>query len=494
MPADLSRRKLLQAVAAGAVVLGFDPISRSWVTEAHAGGRGPKPPKGPPSPLDRIPRLDGELVVEASALAEAADDFGHLISRTPLAVLRPGSVKDISRIIQFAGAHGLKVAARGQGHSTYGQPQVSGGIVVDMRVFDSIHAIGPGGAEVGAGVVWSDLIRAGIEAGVSVPVTTDYIELTIGGTLAIGGIGAQSPKQGLQVDNVLELEVVTGRGDVKRCSPRKDAHLFRSVLGGLGQFGIITRAKLRTVAAPSHARFYVLDYQQLETFTADQKRLILDGRFDGVQGSVVADGSGGWTFQLEATKFFNAHRPPDDVRLLAGLSYDAGGATITDLPYFDWVNRLAPLIEMLESLGAWGLPHPWFDMFVPASKVNAYMRGVLSELTLADTGNGPVLLRPTLTRHQTGTFAQLPDEPVVFLFDILRFAPPVPSEVQRLLAQNRDFYDRAKRLGGKHYPMCAIELTQRDWRDHFGRDWRDFQDAKRRYDPRNLLTPGQGIF
>src|SRR5215831_11634372 len=37
-----------------------------------------------------IPDLDGELVVDAASLAEAADDFEHIIRRAPVAVLRPG--------------------------------------------------------------------------------------------------------------------------------------------------------------------------------------------------------------------------------------------------------------------------------------------------------------------------------------------------------------------------------------------------------------------
>lgn len=42
----------------------------------------------------------------------------------------------------------------------------------------------------------------------------DFIELSIGGTLSLGGIGSQSFRFGPQVDNVLELQVVTGAGDL----------------------------------------------------------------------------------------------------------------------------------------------------------------------------------------------------------------------------------------------------------------------------------------
>ena len=41
---------------------------------------------------------------------------------------------------------------------------------------------------------------------------TDYLELSVGGTLAVGGVGATSIEPGVQSDHVLELEVVTGEG------------------------------------------------------------------------------------------------------------------------------------------------------------------------------------------------------------------------------------------------------------------------------------------
>jgi hypothetical protein len=43
---------------------------------------------------------------------------------------------------------------------------------------------------------------------------------------------------------------LTGRGEIVTCSPTKDAELFNAVLGGLGQFGIITRARILLQEAP----------------------------------------------------------------------------------------------------------------------------------------------------------------------------------------------------------------------------------------------------
>lgn len=42
----------------------------------------------------------------------------------------------------------------------------------------------------------------------------------------------------------------TGKGDLVTCSTEKNSELFYAVLGGLGQFGIITRARIALGPAP----------------------------------------------------------------------------------------------------------------------------------------------------------------------------------------------------------------------------------------------------
>lgn len=98
--------------------------------------------------------------------------------------------------------------------------------------------------------------------GKSPPTLTDYIDLSIGGTLSVGGIGGQVFAHGLQVDNVLELQVVTGKGKLVTCSPTHRKKLFNSVRAGLGQFGIIVRARVRLVDVPSTVRVYTAFYTE----------------------------------------------------------------------------------------------------------------------------------------------------------------------------------------------------------------------------------------
>jgi len=104
----LSRRTFLQVTvgASSAIIVGFDPRARSWIVEGQA----------QPKQLQKVPQLDGTLLFDDASLSAAATDWGKIVHRMPAAVLRPGSVQDIVRMVQYANQHALKIAMRGQGH------------------------------------------------------------------------------------------------------------------------------------------------------------------------------------------------------------------------------------------------------------------------------------------------------------------------------------------------------------------------------------------
>jgi cytokinin dehydrogenase len=477
MDSHLGRRAFLTGTAAAGVVA-FDPVGIGWVTAAEAAPG-----------AARVPGLDGELVVDEASLAEASDDYGHIVQRRPVAMLRPGSVRDIVVLVRYANAHGLRVAMRGQGHSTFGQAQVSGGVVIDSRTLATVHRVETDHALVDAGARWLDLVRASLARGLTPPVNTDYLGLSIGGTLSVGGIGGASSHFGLQVDNVLALEVVTGDGRLLRCSPTVRADLFHSVLGGLGQFAIIVRATVRLVPAETTARVYNLFYPDLESMTAAQRTALADRRFSYLEGQLLPAEGGGWQFMLEGVEYYTPPATPDDAALLAGLN--PASSQVSELPYFEWLNRVHALVEELKPLR---LPGPWINVFLPDEAVDAYVTEMLAELTPADAGS-VVLLYPVPRDLVTQPFVSLPDSAVVFLLAILRVVTSQDeADVRRLLAVNRALYDRARALGGTHYPVGAIPLTPADWRAHYGPDYPRFARAKRAYDPRHVLAPGQGIF
>ncbi|KAL5993519.1 Cytokinin dehydrogenase 3 [Asimina triloba] len=195
----------------------------------------------------------------------AALDFGRIVSSSPSAVMRPQSPKEISQLLSFlassphlSSSSAVTVAARGAGHSIHGQAQAPNGIVVEMDSLPPsirIHKKRDGEAgfsyaDVSGGTLWVELLKESFKVGLAPRSWTDYLSLSIGGTLSNGGISGQTFKYGPQISNILQLDVVTGKGELVTCSPNQSSELFYAVLGGLGQFGIITSARILLQDAP----------------------------------------------------------------------------------------------------------------------------------------------------------------------------------------------------------------------------------------------------
>lgn len=490
MSGEISRRTFLRGtLTAGAlVVVGFDTGRRSWVSAAELA-------RGHFALAESFPTFDGMLLLDDATRAAAADDFGHLIHRQPLAVLKPGSVSDIVSMIRFARRNNIQVAARGQGHSTQGQAQVEAGVVIDMSTLSAVHEINPTNALVDGGTRWLDLLQQTVPQGLTPPTLVDFLELSIGGTLSLGGIGSQAFRYGPQVDNVLELQVVTGEGELVTCSATQNADLFDAARAGLGQFGLVVRARVRLIAAPPSVRLYHALYGNLAAFLSDLESVIDDGRFDTVQGFALPDGAGGWLYQLEAGKYFAPGQEPDDNALLAGLAFTPGTQTAQDMSYFDYLNRLAPLVAFLRQIGVWAFPHPWVNLFVPAANAQTLIGETLAALTVDDVGQGPILIYPFNRQQFRTQFFRVPDARHFFIFSLLRNAvPPTPERAAQLVAANRTLFERAVALGGKRYPFDSVPVTRHDWQRHYQPLWGAFVSAKRHFDPDGILTPGQGIF
>ena len=317
----ISRRHLLSGGAALTVTT-FDPQGRTFYSRAAAADC-------PTGHID-LPGLRGTLSTDPSVRGAAAEDFGMIVSRNPRAVLRPGSVGDIARVLRFARQHRVKVAVRGISHSVFGQAQADCGIVIDSSSLNAIHAIDPSGAWVDAGVKWSELLNATLAQGLAPKVFTDYIQLTTGGVLSVGGIGGASNRHGFVSDNVSQIECVDGLGRRRVASSRRNRRLFDAVRGGLGQVAVVTKAKIDLEPAPGFARIYDLVYTDLSHYLADQRRVSNDDRFDFLEGQIIPDGAGGWNYLLQAGAWYTSPSAPDDAVLLSELRFS--DSTITDLP------------------------------------------------------------------------------------------------------------------------------------------------------------------
>jgi cytokinin dehydrogenase len=442
------------------------------------------------------PRLEGELRFDEAARRVASDDFGHIVHRTPTGVLLPASADDVAATIHWAAARGSAFAARGQGHSTFGRSQVEDGIVGALTRLRGIGTLERDQVVVGAGAKWSDVVAVTLAHGRTPPVLTEYLELSVGGTLVVGGVGPMTSTFGVQSDNVIQLEVVTGTGEKLTCSAEHNVDLFDAVRAGLGQAAVITSATLRLVPAPASVRRFLLFYADLERLLRDARLLCAEGRFDAMQGAILPSPSGGLAFRLDAAKHFDGQRP-DDAALLTGLSDDPTRREPTTLSYFDYLNRLAALEAALRANRQWSFPHPWLMTFVGDSQVESVVEAELRALDpVADLGElGQIALSPIRSSAISTPLLRKPSDELIYALNFVRItATDDAGEANRLVASNTAAYERIRAAGGTLYPVSALPLSQREWRDHLGPAFAGLEAAKRKFDPNHTLTPGYEIF
>ncbi len=486
MASMIDRRHVLAGLGAGLAAWAFDAGAGSWVSRAEAATRASLPP---------VPQLDGELLVEGDALAQAADDFGHIVRRYPLAVLRPRSVDDIQKIVIYANTNGLEVAVRGAGHSAFGQAQAKAGLVIDTSTLAEIHAIAADAVVVDAGVTWDEVVDRSFAIGRRPPALPESLDHTVGGVLAAGGVSRAAHRAGLAADNVLELDVVTGAGQRVTCSATQHADLFDAALGGFGQHAIIARATLRLVPASPRIRVYSVVYPQLPRLLAALTAMADEQRFDELRGTIVTAPDRKWLFVLEGAKHHGLADPPDDVAMLRGLSDDALGTSLAERRYLSWVRRAEITTGFVEAAKLGAVPHPRLDLLLPADAAEDILRDLLDGLSPDDLACLPVVLMALPARASgVRALAGMPASDRCFALTVPRFAAADPSNVESMLSANRAIFERARDLGAKRFGTGAIPFTQADWVDHFGGAYGSQVQRKATYDPRRVLAPGSGLW
>lgn len=444
---------------------------------------------------DLATRFGQALDTRPDTVREAAQDFGHIVSARPLAVLRARSAAEIQDVLEFAGPRGVPVSVRGGGHSMYGQGQAGGGIVLDLRAMNRVGPVADGQVTVQAGASWREVLAATLPCGRTPPVLTDYLGAGVGGVLSAGGLGGAGHRHGLVADQVLELEVVTGAGEHRVCSPGRDPELFHAVLAGLGQCAVIVTATLRLVPAPDRVRRYCLYYAGLTHYLADQRRIAEEQRFTYLEGQARPAGGHGWQYMIEAVAPYDGPCPPDDAALLDGLGHDRATLETEDLGYGEFALRVDTDEEVLRETGEWRYPHPWLNLLLPHDSAESVVRAVLADPGFRDLRDtGLVLLYPLLSDRLRAPLFRRPSGEVLYLFALLRTAPPgSPEAVAAMVAANRAAYERARSRGAVAYPVNALPMSDADWRNHYGSRRPAFAAAKRRFDPHLVLARGHGL-
>jgi FAD/FMN-containing dehydrogenase len=198
-------------------------------------------------------------------------DGGQIVYGLPDAVIHASCPKDVADTLRLAQTGRVPVTCRGGGLTTEGESVSAGGILLDVKGMNRLIECDGDTAWVEAGMTWYEVASALRPRGLDYTSAPLNLLSTVGGTLGVGGIDVNSPRHGCAADQAVELEVVTPTGEIVRVKEGDD--YLERVLLGYGQFGVITKARIRVRPyRPMTVRHFL--YSDIGVALGDMMRLV----------------------------------------------------------------------------------------------------------------------------------------------------------------------------------------------------------------------------
>ncbi|TVX77887.1 FAD-binding oxidoreductase [Corynebacterium sp. NML180780] len=148
--------------------------------------------------------------------------------------------------------------------------RVEPGAGLDVSGLGGVIAIDPVAktADVQGMCTYEQLVDATLPFHLAPLVIPQLKTITLGGAVSGMGVESTSFRNGLPHESVIEMDVLTGTGDIVRCSREENVDLFRAFPNSYGSLGYAVRLKIELeYVAPyvelQHARFHSLrDFQE----------------------------------------------------------------------------------------------------------------------------------------------------------------------------------------------------------------------------------------
>lgn len=299
---------------------------------------------GTPALIARLQALVGrEYVLTDPSDREFFSTDVYRRGEMPLAVVQPGSTREVVGVVELALEHGSALVPRGGGASyTDGYtPAEPNTILIDTARLNRILEINAEDmyVTVETGVTWATLNDALKTKGLRTPFYGPFsgIAATVGGSLSQNSVSWGSGLYGVSAESVLGFEVVLGNGQVLHTGSWGAANaspFFRQYgpdLSGLftgdcGAFGIKTAVTLRLIRRPAEFLGLSFGFRDFESLAAGMTSAAkeglntinfgLDPRLQSGQlgRATVADG-----FKAAAAVFRSSRNPIDGVLQVAKI-------------------------------------------------------------------------------------------------------------------------------------------------------------------------------
>ncbi len=194
-----------------------------------------------PAEADELSSLvSGPVLLPGDEGYEAECQIFNLnVSLEPALVVGAASAADIRAAVRFAARQGRPVTVKTTGHQQVG-PARNAVLISTRRMKGIAVDASRRSARVEAGVIWQEVIDRAASVGLA-PMSGSAPLVGVAGYTLGGGISpVLGRSRGYAADYVRSLEVVTADGELRHVTADSDAELFWALLGGKGNFGVVT--------------------------------------------------------------------------------------------------------------------------------------------------------------------------------------------------------------------------------------------------------------
>ncbi|MDV3123965.1 FAD-binding oxidoreductase [Mycobacterium sp. 21AC1] len=161
----------------------------------------------------------------------------------------------------------------------------TGGKGLDTSGLTNVISVDPQAAtaDVAGMCTYEDLVAATLPYGLAPLVVPQLKTITLGGAVTGLGIESTSFRNGLPHESVLEMDILTGAGEIITASPDHHADLFRAFPNSYGTLGYATRLKIELEPVAPFVELRHLRFHSLPDLFAAMERIIETGGLAGAR-------------------------------------------------------------------------------------------------------------------------------------------------------------------------------------------------------------------
>jgi len=185
--------------------------------------------------------LKGKLLLpDSAAYDEARSLLKPIYDKYPAFVVQPTGAADVQNAVDFARDNSLLLAVKCGGHAAAGFSSCDKGMQIDLSQLRNARVDRAAKtARIAGGSLLGELDHEAMSHGLVTTAGT-VSHTGVGGLTLGGGFGRLGRRFGLSIDNVLEMDVVTPDGKLRRASADENPDLYWALRGGGGNFGVVT--------------------------------------------------------------------------------------------------------------------------------------------------------------------------------------------------------------------------------------------------------------